>query len=156
MANRRSSRELLMRLLYQMSVTGDWSREAKVAFLAESEEDRPKSFGLTGKVDEPYFDRMMDTIFDKLSEIDKAVEGASDNWKIGRIAKVDLAIIRLAVGEMLFEPNIPTAVSINEAVSLAKLYGSDKSYEFVNGVLGRVERNRATDAFADAGGDGDS
>jgi N utilization substance protein B len=140
MANRRSARELLLRLIYQMSVTGDWSEEEEAAFLAESADDKARDFGPAGKVDRPYFERMIKTVCENKDDIDRAVEGASDNWKIGRIAKVDLAIIRLAVSEILYADDIPVAVSINEAVDLAKQYGSDKSYEFVNGVLGRIVR----------------
>jgi N utilization substance protein B len=140
MSNRRTARELLMRLIYQMSVTGDWSDGEKDCFLAEAADDR-NGENPTGEADRKYFDAVMESARGNISEIDRAIASASDNWKISRISKVDLAIIRLAVAEMLYAPDIPPAVSINEAVDLAKKYGSDKSYEFVNGVLGRIVRN---------------
>ena len=56
------------------------------------------------------------------------------------MAKPDLAVIRVAIGEMLFADDVPDAVAINEAVNLAKLYGTDHSPQFVNGVLGKIER----------------
>jgi N utilization substance protein B len=154
MTNRRSARELLMRLIYQMSVTGDWSGEEEIAFLTEGADDNGRDFVPAGKVDRPYFERIIKTVRDNRDVIDRAVEGASDNWKIGRIAKVDLAIIRLAVAEILYADDIPAAVSINEAVDLAKQYGSDKSYEFVNGVLGRIVRTIPAGADGRAGGKG--
>jgi N utilization substance protein B len=138
-----------MRLLYQMTVTGDWSEEEKDEFLAEDADDDGRGIVLQSESDRAYFDAVIGAARDNIGAIDKAVEGASDNWKIRRIAKVDLAIIRLAVAEMLYVPDIPTAVSINEAVDLAKLYGSGKSYEFVNGVLGRIVKG------AEAGGGGE-
>jgi N utilization substance protein B len=126
-----------MRLIYQMSVTGDWSDEEKAEFLAENAgggDDGQESVGV-------YFDTAVAAVRDNLEDIDNAIEKASDNWKIGRIAKVDLAIIRLATAEIAYISDIPVAVSVNEAVDLAKRYGSDKSYEFVNGVLGRIVRD---------------
>jgi N utilization substance protein B len=138
MTNRRAAREQLMRLMYQMSVTGDWSDEEKAGFLAENADG-----GGGREPDDSYFDTVMAAVKNNIEDIDKAIEASSDNWRIGRIAKVDLAIIRLAAAEIAYVPGIPVAVSVNEAVDLAKRYGSDKSHEFVNGVLGRIVRDNA-------------
>ena len=73
----------------------------------------------------------------KLPEIDEAVNAVSKGWKTGRMAKADLAVLRLAVYEIRYDDQIPTGVAINEAVELAKLYGSDQSAAFVNGILAR-------------------
>jgi N utilization substance protein B len=152
MTNRRAARELLMRLIYQMSVTGDWSEEEEAAFLAENAADDRRDFVPAAKVDKAYFDKIIKIVRDNRDAVDRAVANASDNWKIGRIAKVDLAIIRLAAAEILYADDIPAAVSINEAVDLAKRYGSDKSYEFVNGVLGRIVRNLPAEAETETAG----
>jgi N utilization substance protein B len=64
---------------------------------------------------------------------------SAENWKIERIAKVDLAILRLSIGEIMYM-DIPVSVSINEAVELAKKFGTDDSAKFINGVLGKVSR----------------
>ena len=64
-----------------------------------------------------------------------------DKWSIDRIAKTDLAILRTAVAEMLYVDSIPVSVSINEAVNLAKKYGDDRSYAFINSVLGKISRS---------------
>lgn len=72
-----------------------------------------------------------------MAELDALIDEKSTGWKTNRMAKVDLAIIRLAVYEIKFEDDIPTKVSINEAVELAKKYGADESGVFVNGVLAK-------------------
>ena len=77
-------------------------------------------------------------IIDKLDEIDKKISDVSKGWTIDRIGKVELAILRLAVYEILYDEGIPTSVSINEAVELAKKFGPQDSYAFVNGILARV------------------
>ena len=77
-------------------------------------------------------------IVEKLEEIDAVVGEASKGWKVSRMAKVDLALIRLAVYEMKYEEDVPVKVAINEAIELAKQYGSDDSPAFVNGVLAKL------------------
>jgi N utilization substance protein B len=138
MADRRSARELLMMLVYQMSVTGDWSDAEKECFLSESEGQPRPNYRLDGKSDIAYFDAVLDAVRDHREELDGLIEAASQNWRIARIAKVDLAIIRLAGAEILYADDIPVSVSINEAVELAHKYGGEKSHEFVNGVLGKM------------------
>ncbi len=77
-------------------------------------------------------------IFRHLDEIDERINACADSWKTTRMGKAELAIIRLAVYEMQYEEDIPVSVSINEAVELAKTYGSDKGSAFVNGVLAKM------------------
>lgn len=72
-----------------------------------------------------------------LPEIDRIIEESSEGWKLSRLTKVDLTLLRLAVYEMKFE-NLPSGIAINEAVELAKRYGTDKSPAFVNGVLAKI------------------
>ncbi|MBO4309793.1 MAG: transcription antitermination factor NusB [Lachnospiraceae bacterium] len=76
-------------------------------------------------------------IIDKIDEIDKKISEVSKGWTIDRIGKVELAVIRLAVYEILFDEGIPSSVAINEAVELAKKFGPQDSYSFVNGILAR-------------------
>lgn len=75
-------------------------------------------------------------ILDKLEEIDALLSDKVEGWSFGRIGKVELAILRLAVFELLFD-SVPKGVAINEAVELAKKYGGDDSFAFVNGVLSK-------------------
>ncbi len=76
-------------------------------------------------------------IIDKLDDIDKRISEVSKGWTIDRIGKVELALLRLAVYEIVYDDNIPTSVAINEAVELSKKFGPQDSYAFVNGILAR-------------------
>ncbi|MCM1468482.1 MAG: transcription antitermination factor NusB [Alistipes sp.] len=78
---------------------------------------------------------------ERLEQIDAMIDEKASGWNIGRIGKVELTILRLAVYEMLFDDGIPESVAINEAVELAKKYGGDDSYSFVNGVLSKFANN---------------
>lgn len=73
-----------------------------------------------------------------LSQIDEKLSASSEGWKLSRMNKVDLAILRLASYEALMDEDIPVGVAINEAVELAKKYGGDDSPSFVNGILAKV------------------
>ena len=77
-------------------------------------------------------------IMEHLAEIDETINAAAKGWKTSRMGKVDLTLIRLAVYEMKYEDDIPVGVAINEAVELAKKYGTDESPAFVNGVLAKI------------------
>ncbi len=77
-------------------------------------------------------------VLEKLSEIDELIKTHSISWELERISKVDLAIMRLAIFEMIFSKDIPVGVSINEAVEIAKVFGDDESPAFINGILGKI------------------
>lgn len=74
---------------------------------------------------------------EKLSQIDAMIDEKATGWKLNRIGKVELTILRLAIYEILFDETIPDSVAINEAVELAKKYGGDDSYSFINAVLSK-------------------
>ena len=76
-------------------------------------------------------------IAEKITEIDEMINEKAEGWKTGRMGKVDLTILRLAVYEIVYDDDIPTQVAINEAVELAKKFGRDESGKFVNGVLAK-------------------
>ncbi len=79
-------------------------------------------------------------ITEKIPEIDARLNETARGWKTNRFGSCDLAILRLAVYEMLYDEQIPQGVAINEAVELAKTYGGDESPAFVNGILGEIAR----------------
>lgn len=81
-------------------------------------------------------------VSENLEEIDNNINDSCVGWSVSRIAKVELAILRLAVYEILFREDIPDAVAINEAVELAKKYSSEKSPSFINGVLGKIAKQK--------------
>ncbi len=74
------------------------------------------------------------------AEIDALIESNLRGWKLNRISRVSVVLMRLALCEMLYFPEIPNSVSINEAVELCKTYGGENDYSFINGVLGSAER----------------
>lgn len=88
--------------------------------------------------DADYISNKCRQIVEHIAEIDEAVNEVSEGWKTTRMGKVDLTLIRLAVYEMRYEEDIPVNVAINEAVELAKQYGTDSSPAFVNGVLAKL------------------
>ena len=77
-----------------------------------------------------------------LQVIDEKLESCSENWKVSRMAKVDLAILRLSAAEILYLDDVPDSASINEAVDMAKKFGGDDSGKFINGILGKVVRSK--------------
>ena len=74
-------------------------------------------------------------------EIDKKIEEKSNGWSLKRLAKADITALRLAIYEILYDEDVPAGVAVNEAVELAKRFGTDKSPSYVNGVLGSVVRD---------------
>lgn len=87
--------------------------------------------------DRLYLTKKCHDILAHVVELDEAINAASKGWKTSRMGKVDLTLIRLAVYEIRYEEEIPFKVSINEAVELAKKYGTDDSPAFVNGILAK-------------------
>lgn len=90
-------------------------------------------------------------IFDKYKKvketsdkIDILLNKISEGWKTSRMSRVDLNVLRLAVYEMLYDDSIPVSVAINEAVEIAKKYGGDDSGSFINGILGRIAKEKGS------------
>ena len=84
-----------------------------------------------------YITEKCKAIMEMIPELDAAINEKTTGWKTTRMGKVDLTLLRLAVYEILKEEEVPTKVAINEAVELAKIYGTDDSKSFVNGVLAK-------------------
>lgn len=136
--SRRTAREAAFKLLFQMEIQKDDPKKQIEFFLEQGDfddndvDDNDKEFIL---------DVIKGTISD-LSEIDKSIEVYLKGWKINRISKVDLAILRLAIYEILNRDDIPTNVSVNEAVEIAKKYSGEESGSFINGILGKFIKDR--------------
>ena len=90
--------------------------------------------------DAEYVDKTVWGVYEKQAEIDGVIEQFLIGWTIDRISKIDLALLRLSIYEMLSLDDVPLGVAVNEAVDLAKEYGSDDSPSFVNGVLAGVSK----------------
>ena len=132
---REDVREKTMQLVYQMDITGDF----EVADLSIVDEN-VKAAGKKQAAE------TLAAVQDHHEEIDQIITDNLDNWTLERIAKTDLAILRTAVAEMLYVESIPVRVSINEAVDLAKKYGDERSYAFINSVLGKISRSLSDSA----------
>lgn len=85
-----------------------------------------------------YLTTRFHTVTEHMEEIDQVLSEAASGWKLSRMGKVDLTILRLAVFEMRYDEEIPVKVAINEAVEMAKTFGGDDSPSFINGVLAKL------------------
>lgn len=130
--SRREIREQIFKLLFQIEFHSAEEIEEQLNRYLEQELPDAEEKNLD------YIRRKLLDICGHLSDIDGLIDENTTGWKIQRMAKVDLTLIRLAVYEIRYEESIPTGVAINEAVELAKLYGSDESASFINGVLARL------------------
>ena len=83
------------------------------------------------------------SVIEHLVEIDEKIGEKAEGWSLSRLPKADLSVMRLAVYEILYDEDVPDGVAINEAVELAKRYGGEKSFRFVNGVLASVVKERS-------------
>lgn len=88
--------------------------------------------------DKDYIQEKYEAVAGHIAEIDELINQYAKGWKTTRMNKVDLAILRLAVYEMKWDEEVPVGVAINEAVELAKCFGSEESGAFVNGILGKI------------------
>lgn len=130
---RTSERENLMKMIYQMGVQNDFSKEEYERFTELQTKE-----GIT-----EYFLNGYRAAAGNLEKIDGMIDKFSVRWKTSRLPKVDLAILRLALAEILYLDDIPYSVTINEAVELAKKYSTENSSRFINGVLGSAVRDIA-------------
>lgn len=92
------------------------------------------------EADRAYVQDVVGGVQAQAKELDELIASHAVGWKLDRIARVDLSILRVALYEMLHRDDVPTGAAINEAVELAKRYGEEKSFAFINGILGTVSR----------------
>ena len=128
---RRENRTAVMQFLYMRDVNvGLPIQDALDSFFSTKE--NPREYYA-------FAEELIAGIESRIEEIDAVIEKSATNWSKDRIAKVDLAILRLAIFELLFREDIPPVVSINEAIDLAKEFSSGEARRFVNGVLDNVK-----------------
>lgn len=128
---RREAREQAFALLFEKSFHADNSMRELI--------DMNIEFGTIE--DDEFANSLAIQAWDKLEEIDALIEKYAIGWRKNRISRVSLAVLRLAICEMLYREDIPASVSINEAVELCRKYASEDEYSFVNGILGTVSRS---------------
>ena len=126
--SRREAREAILSVLFSREYTPEKTAE-------ELNADRVRDFD--GREDS-YVCEATAGILSHLDEVDALIKESAVGWSLGRISRVSLSLLRLACYEMLFRPDIPPLVSLDEAVELAKKYDEENAYSFVNGVLNRA------------------
>lgn len=129
--NRRKSREKAMGILFGMEISKDSPEEAIETSLDNFEGD-------IEELDLDYIKEVLVGIDNKKAEIDSIIKENLKNWKIERISKVNLTILRLGIYEMNYVEDIPGRVALNEALELGKIYSDQKGVAFINGVLDKV------------------
>ena len=136
MANRRLSRSIVLQTLFEWDSA---DTTPKMAELKKRREANAKEFGAT-KDDMPFMKNLLSTVIAKQKEIDTVIEKAAPEWPLEKIAVIDRNVLRLGLSELLYadRKEVPSKVAINEAIELAKSFGSETSSRFVNGVLGAV------------------
>ncbi|MGV8145054.1 MAG: transcription antitermination factor NusB [Alkaliphilus sp.] len=131
--SRRLSREFCMKLLFEMEANNEFNLD----FAESSIEDESVK-----KRQEEYVNSIVHAVVNNITKIDETIEKFLKGWKLNRIAKVDLAILRIGFGEIMYLDTIDFEITINEAVEMAKKYSADDSASFINGVLDKYVVSR--------------
>ena len=129
--NRRKSREIATRLLFEMSI----NKESYVDIIENFRENTEEKIE---DIDFEYVIRVLKGVSENEAHINETISKYLVKWKIGRLPKMNLAILKMATYEILFEEEIPNKVTVNEAIELAKKYGDDNAPSFINGVLNNL------------------
>lgn len=136
---RRQGRVAAMRLMYRAEVVGDDLAELRAEFAQDSRlPDEAQAHAL----------HLLDLVLAHAAEIDDALRGALERWELKRLAVIDRCVLRLGAAELMFDHYVPTGVALDEAIEIAKRFGSiNESGRFVNGVLDAIARqHRRKDA----------
>jgi len=127
-SSKSGSRQVALQAIYQWQVTGQNLQEIQSQFEASEE---------TPKFQKSYFELLLNGIVDKLGELDSAINEFTDR-DFEKIDPIEKAVLRLGAYELMFKPEVPYRVAINESVNLAKSFGSEKSHAYVNSILDKL------------------
>lgn len=130
---RKEAREFMMQVFFQMEACGDFDVNNKTEYMNQSRIESKQRH---------YCNDLYSLLCNKRDQIDSRIEAHSTGWKLSRMPKTDLAVLRLAACEILYLDDIAPAISINEAVELAKKYGTEASPKYVNAILGRIAEDQ--------------
>ena len=125
---RNEAREILMQIMYEMDAGKELNEDTARKLANERLVGNHKERG----------ELLLTMIVNNLEEIDSSINENSKAWKVSRMPKVDLAIVRLALGEVKYSEDVPKAVTVNEAINLAKKYSTPQSSRFIHGLLGAI------------------
>lgn len=151
MGKRRRSRELALQHLYQWDFHGTAEKPEAVAWDDLDDSDETRAFA----------HRIVEGVKGRQEEIDHLLEDQSKHWKLYRMSRIDRNILRIAVFELLAEPDVPAKVALNEAIDIGKKFGTTESGAFINGILDQICRRlgkpveRARESGDDPAGDVD-
>ena len=126
------AREIAMKMLFAASLGGEES-------MNDILEQSGQADTLSGK-EKTFLENLVAGVRDHQEELDEIISQYAQGWALNRLAKVDLTILRMAVYEIKYMPEVPVGATINEAVELSKQFCEDKSSGFINGILGSVAR----------------
>ena len=132
---RTQEREQAFVMIFEKEFNGDVDIDELFSYAYESESFEKSLFT----------ESLVKMTFENIAEVDAVIEKYSIGWKKSRLPKVSLAILRLAVCEIMFVSSVPSSVSVNEAVELAKKYATESDASFINGVLGTYLREKDSD-----------
>ena len=130
--SRPNAREIAMKLLYSRLMGGGGTPDGVAADLGMDEPPDAE--------DIRYVEEILAGVEETQGRLDELIAEYAIGWSKERIARVDLCILRTAIYEMLYRDDVPTGAAIDEAVELAKRYGGERSYAFVNGILGSIAK----------------
>ena len=139
---RRKAREVALQVLYSLNFVSLDVQKALDLFLGNfAAPKEAKEFAAS----------LVEGTWSHKNELDQLIAGCSDNWSLSRMSKVDISVLRLAVYEFLYCPDIPPKVTLNEAIDLGKIFGSENSGSFINGILDalnlKLEKKNATNTL---------
>ncbi|HBQ20981.1 MAG: transcription antitermination factor NusB [Deltaproteobacteria bacterium GWA2_38_16] len=132
MGERRKSREMLLQLLFQAELNSEKDPKTLLSRFWEKDERAEALFI---------------SIWEKRNELDHVIEEVSENWKMDRMSHVDRNILRYASYELLYCSDVPGEVVMNEAIEIAKRYGTENSSSFVNGILDKIWKSRSSNTL---------
>lgn len=140
--SRTTARENTFKLIFAKSLSRDGQEEVLNSCFDEVqiEEEAPLFSLCEDEADKDYIRLVFSGVCENKEEIEEKISANLKGWKIDRLSRVSVAVLKLAVFEMLYVDDVPQSVAINEAVELAKKYEDEKAGAFVNGVLGAIAR----------------
>ncbi|MGY3834089.1 transcription antitermination factor NusB [Listeria ivanovii subsp. ivanovii] len=121
---RREAREKALQALFQIELN-EMSLDQAIKNIMEDEQD-------------DYMEKLVEGVMANKAEIDAIIEPNLDNWRMDRLSKVDLSLLRLSVYEINYLSDVPNRVSLNESIEIAKIYSDEKSSKFINGILANI------------------
>ena len=138
--SRREVREHIFKMLFGIEFFEEKELEEQLGLYFEQalDDESPNPPSFISEEDREVLKTRVREVAEKVPEIDESINRVATGWKTGRMGKADLSILRLAVYEMKYDDTIPVSVAINEAVELAKKFGSEESSSFVNGILAKL------------------